>query len=94
MLFRSCREWLGKCRAISGQEKDLGLITERDQISNCGAFFRLEPAPCSCTLGGGEPGLGAVAGQGFSPQLEKVVPSLEGCTIAQNLPAFTTHHSG
>ena len=36
--------------------------------------------------GGGKPGLGVVVGQRFSPQLEKVVPSLEGCGIVQNLP--------
>ena len=31
----------------------------------------------------------AVVGQRLSLQLEKVVPSLEGCAIVQNLPAFT-----
>ena len=47
------------------------------------------------TWGGGEPGLGVVVGQSLSPQLEKVVPSLEGCAIAQNLPASATpRHSG
>ena len=95
-----CRETKGRERAAREVQDRIRtgerpqIETERNPISNCGAFFRLEPAPCSRTLGGGEPGLGAVAGQGFSPQLEKVVPSLEGCTIAQNLPAFTTHHSG
>ena len=64
--------------------------TERDPISNCGAFFRLELAPCLCTWGGGEPALGVVVGQGLSLQLEKVVPSLEACTIVQNLPASAT----
>ena len=29
--------------------------------------------------------LGAVVGQGLSPHLEKVFPSLEGCAIVQNL---------
>ena len=55
--------------------------TERDPISNCGALFRLGPAPCLHTWGGGEPALHAVVGQRLSPQLEKVVPSLEGCVI-------------
>ena len=63
--------------------------TERDPISNCGAFFGLEPAPCLRTWGGREPGLGTGVGQGLSPQVEKVVPSLEGCTIVQKLPVFT-----
>ena len=68
--------------------------TERDLISNCRAFFGLGLAPCLCTWGGGEPGLGAVVGQKLSPQLAKVVPSLEGCMIAQNLPASTTPRRG
>ena len=36
-----------------------------------------------------------MVGQGLSPQLEKVDPSLEGCAIVQNLPASATPgHSG
>ena len=38
----------------------------------------------------GARGLGAVVGQGLSPQLEKVVPSLEGYAIVQSLPASAT----
>ena len=64
--------------------------TESDPISDFGAFFGLEPAPYSRTWRGGEPVLGAVVGRGLSSQLEKVVPSLEGCTIVQNLPASAT----
>ena len=64
--------------------------TERDPISNWGAFFGLGPAPCLCTWGGGEPALSAVVGQRLSLQLEKVVSSLEGCVTVQNLPASTT----
>ena len=42
---------------------------------------------------GVRPGCGV--GQRLSPQLEKAVPSLEGCVIAQNLPASATpRHSG
>ena len=43
-----------------------------------------------CTWGGGEPGLGAVLIQGISPQLEKVVFSLEGCAIVHSLPVSAT----
>ena len=63
--------------------------TDRDPISNCGAFFGLGPAPCSHNWGEGKLALGAVVGQGLSLQLEKLVPSLEGCTIVQNLAAST-----
>ena len=36
-----------------------------------------------------------VVGQGLSPQLEEVVPSLEGYVIVQNLPVSATPgHSG
>ena len=32
-----------------------------------------------------------MVGQSLSPQLEKVVPSLEGCVIAQNMPSLPPH---
>ena len=81
------KEWLGKCRTVSGQEKDLGL---RLRGIRSLTFLGLEPAPCSHTWGGGEPGLGVVVGQSLSPQLEEVVPSMEGCMLIQNRPASTT----
>ena len=70
--------------------------TERDTISNCGAFFGLEPAgSLFAHLGRRGAALGAVVGQGLIPQLDKVIPSLEGGAIARNLPASATPwHSG
>ena len=88
---REEKEWLGKCRTVSGQEKDLGLRLRRILSLTPGLSLdwgRLS-VPKS-TWGGREPGLGAVVGQGRSPQLEKVFPSPEGCTIVQNLPASAT----
>ena len=88
-----CRETKGRERAArEGQDhiwpgESPQTETERNPISNCRAFFGLGPALCLHTWGGGEPALGAVLGQRLSPQLEKVVPSLEGCEIVQNLPA-------
>ena len=85
------KEWLGKCRTISGQEKDLGLRLRgiRSLTAGLSLDWGRLPVPKS-TWGGGEPALGAVVGQGRSPQLEKMVPSPEGCTIVQNLPASAT----
>ena len=86
-----CRKTKGRRETVAGKVQDPiwpgerpRTEAERDPISNWGAFFRPEPAPCSRPWGGGELGLGAVVGQGLRPQLEKAVPSLEGCAIAQN----------
>nr|XP_060515629.1 probable methyltransferase-like protein 25 [Panthera onca] len=84
---REEKEWLRKCGTISGQEKDLGL---RLRGIRSLTFLGLGPAPCSRTWGGGEPGLGAVVGQSLTPQLEEVVPIMEGCMLIQNRPASTT----
>ena len=91
-----CRETKGRERAPREVKDRIWtgerprIEAERDPISNCRAFFGLEPAPCLCTRGGGEAALGTVVGQGLSPQLEKVVPSLEGCVIVQNLSVSST----
>ena len=51
-----------------------------------GVYLDSSRLPVPGTWGGGELGLGVVVGQRLSLQLEKVVPSLEGCTTVQNLP--------
>ena len=81
------KEWLGKCRTVSGQEKDLGLRLRGIQSLTTGLSLDWGWLPVHVP---GEPALRAVVGRRLSPQLKKIVPFLEGCEIAQNLPASAT----
>ena len=87
---RAKKERLGKCRTIAGQEKDLRLRLRGIRSLTAGLSSDWSQLPVRAPGGGEETALGAVVGQGLSPQLEKVIPSLEGCAIAWNLPASAT----
>ena len=87
---REEKEQLGKCRTVAGPEKDLRLRVRRIRSLIAG-FLRTGTGSLFTHLGRrGARGLGAMVGQGLNPQPEKVVPFLEGCATAQNLPASAT----
>ena len=91
---RKEKEWLGKQRTVSGQEKKPRTGMERDPISNCGPVFRLGPAALFAHLGrrGATPGFRGRSGA--QSEREKMIPSLECCGTGQRLAGSATPRLG
>ena len=88
---REEKERLGKHRTVSGQEKNHGPGRRKIQSLNEGLSLRLGPGcPDGAPGKEGSQPLAWWLGQGCSPQLEKVIPSLVCCGIGQSLPTSTS----
>ena len=82
------RERLGKCRTVSGQEKNLGL--GRIQSLTVGLSLDWGRLPCSLTWGVGKPPLGSVARSGAQPTVGESDP-LPGVLRDRTKTAGTTY---
>ena len=88
---REEKERLGKCRTVSGQEKDLGLRLRGIRSLTAGLSSDWSWAPCSHTWGGGEPGCGGRSG---AQSTVGESGSLQGGLRDSTKPACICHPQG